>query len=228
MGRRSNVNNRKQSLKKGDHKRDKNKIDKKSVIILACEGSKTEKNYFKAFFDYLIRTGNLSPRSYVFANHQHTHPTGVLNDLLHYKGTDGLTYKDFDNKWIVIDRDEERLKGEGHSLQDFNNAILASQSKNISVAYSNPCFEIWYLLHFNYYDSSIDRDTAYSKLENIMKNYKKGDKSHFTNLFDNLDTAIINAKKLDDTSALDIYNAQKNPITTVYKIIEKFYKKPTV
>jgi len=101
MARRKGINDRQKIIQSKNLKRKRNYLNKKMVIIIACEGSKTEKNYFKAFFDDLIKHGKLSARSYVFAPHQHTNPVGVLDDLLTFHGTDGLTYKDFDEKWIV-------------------------------------------------------------------------------------------------------------------------------
>lgn len=223
MARRKGINDRQKTIQRKYLKRKKNYLNKKMVIIIACEGSKTEKHYFKAFFDDLIKHGKLSARSYIFATHQHTNPTGVLDDLLSYQGKDGLSYKDFDQKWIVIDRDEEKFKGEGHTETDYIGAIQKSTSKNISVAYSNPSFELWYLLHFNFYNTSLDRDTANKKLKPFMSNYKKGDPSHYNQLKDKLDIAIRNAKKLDCNENCDeVRNAMKNPVTTVYRLVNKF------
>lgn len=80
-----------------------------------------------------------------------------------------------------------------------------------------------YLLHFNFYNTPIDRDTANKKLKHFMSNYKKRDPSHYNQLKDKLDTAIKNAKKLDCKENCDeVKNARKNPVTTVYRLINKF------
>lgn len=124
-------------------------------------------------------------------------------------------------RWIVIDRDVERTGGGGHSAEDYNSAIQQSIAKDISVAYSNPCFELWYLLHFNYHNTAIDRDTVRRKLKKYMFGYSKSDKAHFEKLYDKMNSAIRNARKLDGEGAIDeIKNAAKNPVTRVYKIVE--------
>ena len=49
--------------------------------------------------------------------------------------------------WLVFDRDEWRA-------EVFNQVIAQAERKNIQVAYSNQAFELWYLLHFGYRDTS--------------------------------------------------------------------------
>jgi len=63
--------------------------------------------------------------------------------------TNGLSYKDYEYKWIVIDRDSE-YRGGGHTKEDFKNTLNNAKNKrkdlHIDVAYSNDSFELWYLL----------------------------------------------------------------------------------
>jgi len=132
-------------------------LEKRKLMILACEGLKTERNYFDAWFDKLRIERKISPRSCVIAPHDHTNPTGVLADLVAYQ-SNGITFSDFEHKWIVIDRDEERTNGGGHTVLDFNEALNQAEKQGVSVAYSNPCFEFWYLLHYDFRDSALHRD----------------------------------------------------------------------
>lgn len=46
------------------------------------------------------------------------------------------TYSDV---WVVIDKDD---------FSDFDEAIQKAGVEKLSVAWSNPSFELWYLLHF--------------------------------------------------------------------------------
>ncbi|WP_027390582.1 RloB family protein, partial [Chrysiogenes arsenatis] len=152
-------------------KRRENKLEQRHLVILACEDKKSARLYFERYFEILRNARRLSGLSCVVANHQHTDPTGVLQDLLAYEGVYGNTYKDYEHRWIVIDRDEERCGGGGHTRQNFDQA-LEKASKNrpeIKVAWSNPCFEIWYLLHFHYHNTAIDRDQVIVKLAQAMR-----------------------------------------------------------
>ena len=88
-------------LKKKTDRKQNNRVILQRVII-ACEGTVTEVNYFQNIFHELIQNRGISKTSLVIAKHSHTDPKGVLNDL-----TDALKKdSDFEHKWIVIDRDE--------------------------------------------------------------------------------------------------------------------------
>lgn len=178
-------------------------------IILACEGTKTECLYFQALFETLKISHNIASGSLVIAKHKHTDPNGVLQDLLNYSG-----YQEFMHKWIVIDRDIERTNGGGHTVENFNTALLRAESHKVEVAYSNPCFEIWYLLHLEYRNTAIDRDELVSKLESeygYQKNvlFKQG----------SVDFSIANAERL--LASYPYHNPEKdNPSTTVHKLFK--------
>ena len=203
----------------------KNTKNKRALMIIACEGLETEKNYFNAIFNELKAQKKLSANSLVIAKHNHTNPTGVLKDLQdHIDTKTGLTYKDYDHRWIVIDRDEERVNGGGHTPQDFNTALNLAKNKDkkkeVKVAWSNPSFELWYLLHFVFQNTPIDRNTVCDKLEKHSKQkYIKNDSEMYNKLSHLTETASSNAKKLINE---DTVPEKANPATTVYKLVELF------
>ncbi|MFA7061921.1 MAG: RloB family protein [Pedobacter sp.] len=231
MARRKSNRNKYQSRKAiAKHpKRQENKLDKRRLIILACEDEKSARFYFEHYFELLKTSRKLSCLSCVVATHQHTDPTGVLKDLLNFSDVYGNTYKDYDHRWIVIDRDEERCGGGGHTLQNFNEA-LQKASKNrpaIKVAWSNPSFEVWYLLHFHYHNTAIDRDQVIVKLKQAMSTpYEKNDPDMFSKL-SNLEKpqgrelAIRYGRRLhDDAKQAGLQPADTNPGTSVYELVE--------
>ena len=82
---------------------------------------------------------------------------------------------------------------------------------------SNPCFELWLLLHYAEQKSELKSDECVGKLIGFEKQYKKGAltdelKRH---LVENKNTAIERGKGLF---------AYGNPSTTVYKLIEDLDK----
>ncbi|MCK9396604.1 MAG: RloB family protein [Methylobacter sp.] len=188
--------------------------DERSMLLIACEDSVSAPLYFRAIFNDLKNNHAIAASSLVIAKHKHTDPDGVLDDLL-----DHPNYQDFDHQWIAIDRDVERTNGGGHTLDNFNQAIARARGKNIKVAYSNPCFEIWYLLHFNYRDTAIDRDELVKQLEHKYQ-YKKNEL--FTLNQDQQKTAIKNATRLIQ-SWIDTHDTTKpatdNPSTTVHDLV---------
>lgn len=209
----SNKKARKQT--KLNEKRKENTRTEREAVIIACEDSVSAPLYFKNLFHDLITNHAIAASSLVIVKHGHTDPYGVLQDMLQYDD-----YKDFTHKWIVIDRDEERTNGGGHPLENFNRAIAEASKKKINVAYSNPCFEIWYLLHFEYRNTPIDRDELYRKLVEEL-GYSKD------NLPDLIpaqqSSAIKYAKNLIESWVSmqgETKPASDNPSTTVHELVE--------
>lgn len=194
--------------------RTQNILNERETLVIACEDSVSAPLYFKAIFDDLIKNHAIAASSLVIAKHKHTDPDGVLEDLLTHPN-----YQDFDHRWIAIDRDVERTNGGGHTPKSFNQAIKRAKAKKIKVAYSNPCFEIWYLLHFDYRNTAIDRDELVKQLEHNYQ-YKKNELLILNQAQQN--TAIRNATHLIRSwhEAQGITKpATDNPSTTVHDLV---------
>jgi len=227
----------KKEKEKRDFEREKAKKEVVKSVIIACEDSVSSPTYFQMIIDKLIEIKKITPNSVVIVPHDSsTNPTGVLNNLKSYK-KDGVDWKEFEHKWIVIDRDKE-YKGGGHSTEDFNNALNNAKSRrkdlHVDVAYANDSFELWYLLHFEYRNTPIMRDEIiekvieklkgtephiFSKLtkENIKnENYSK----HIFNTLEKFqENAIENAKKLL-ASYGDSHNPEcDNPSTNIFELV---------
>lgn len=213
-GFKSNKKARKQAKK--DKLRLENTRDERITVIIACEDSVSAPLYFRDLFDRLKKSRTMAVSSFVIATHKHSDPVGVLQDLLDHEKAQKQT---FEHRWIVIDRDEERTGGGGHSLENFNEAIIKAHSNKIEVAYSNPCFEIWYLLHFEYRNTPIDRDELFNKLEREHQ-YQKNRLLSLTQ--EQHKTAIENAKNLIDSWEKingKTSPAKDNPSTTIHNLI---------
>jgi hypothetical protein len=81
---------------------------------------------------------------------------------------------------------------------------------------SNPCFEIWLLLHAKSQKSAINTDALIKELKKSAPVWKSYSKSAFTDtqkafLKDNTDVAVARAKELHE---------YQNPSTGIYKLIE--------
>ncbi len=207
---------RKEEKNKKAFNRSKFSLNQLEKILISCEGTKTEPFYLTDFFRFLVKTRAISPVSFVIAKHRHTDPLGVLNDLLDYK-EDGQTSNDFQHKWIVIDRDEPRVNGGGHTLVNYNNAISKAKSLNIGVAFSNPSFELWYLLHYQYRNTAIDRDSVNTELGKII-DYEKNAPNMFDTLLSSQNIAVNNAKRLINDCTKNTGNC--NPSTNMHSLVE--------
>lgn len=225
---------KRKELEQEDFKRKEAIRAQVSSIIIACEDSVSAPTYFQALVAKLIAEKKITPCSLVIVEHTHTDPCGVLDDLINYKWN-GTKYTDFDYRWIVIDRDRERVNGGGHSPENFNNALAKAKSSEVDVAYSNDAFELWYLLHLDYRETAISRDEllkqviAKLKCRNQFKfaklncsNVKQENytKHIFEELYTLQDTAIDNAKRLMVFHGENHNPENDNPSTTVHMLVE--------
>lgn len=221
--------------KKEALKRKKESRKKVPDIIMACEDSVSAPTYFKMIVQSLLDNKLITPDSFVIATPNHTNPSGVLEDLKNHKTPSGKTYKDFMHKWIVIDRDIQRVNGGGHSKEDFNLALFQAEKDKIEVAYSNDAFELWYLLHFDYIPTALLRDEINERLikklreknpHKFLKLNKNSikEKNYTEYIYEALQPlqveAIRNAKRLLESYRADFNPESNNPSTTVHKLIE--------
>ena len=173
------------------------------AFLIVCEGGKTEPNYFKAF-----RLSSVSVRVEGLGMNTLSLVRETLKIIERAK-KEGIRY---DQVWCVFDKDN-------FPLQNFNNAIDLAARKNIKVAYSNEAFELWYLLHFNYYDSGVSRDQYIVMLHKLLKEpYQKNDTTMYRKIRDKQATALANAERL-----LKTYHpanpGKDNPSTTVHHLV---------
>ena len=106
-------------------------------ILIVCEGSKTEPNYFRSF-----RVTND-----IYGEGLET--MRVVEEAIRLNDSEGP----FAQIWCVFDRDD-------FPAENFDNAVHRVQSRAVEgfrVAYSNESFELWYLLHFEYLDAAVSR-----------------------------------------------------------------------
>lgn len=213
----------------GLKQRDSASLKVKPLVIISCEGTKTEPNYLKSIINELIRNGKIARGSIVIANHQHTDPLGVLNDLINYKDN----YTLFENRWIVIDRDEVRSissNSSGHPEENFVSTLNKAKELNIEVAWSNPCFEIFIVEHYEYRDAGGDRKDIQKKaLELLCKDGKiKVDATvEELKVIDNLYNILLPRKETGFKNLKKLMNVQKgkspveaNPGTRFHELVE--------
>ena len=183
------------------------------LILIITEGVKTEPNYFKAFRVHnidveIIGTGR-NTVSLVEEAKQ------LAEEKKEARAREfGIRVKDVTmTVWCVFDKDS-------FPSGNFNGAIQAAEGQGFKIAYSNEAFELWYLLHFNYYNTGITREQYIEKLSDLLEfKYEKNDEFMYNVLFENQWKAIQNAKKLLACYCSENPNAN-NPSTTVYKLVE--------
>lgn len=191
--------------------------------LIVCEGTKTEPLYFEAIKKKIEL--KYKDRLDVREVSIDIDGTGRNTESL-VKYTMRVVKESlvpYNNVWCVFDKDD-------FSNSQFNDAILKSENEGYQVAWSNESIELWFILHFEYLNSSLKRSDYISKLNEIFtqKNINNGSyKKNQNNIFEilyltgSLHTAIANAKKLDELYCDVQSPAKMNPSTKVYKLVEE-------
>jgi len=177
-------------------------------FLIVCEGEKTEPNYFKQFPE--------NPEVYDKIDIQGTgyNTVSLVNEAIRLKNDARRRKEPYIEVWCVFDKDN-------FSIDQFQSAISLAGNNQIRCAYSIEAFELWYILHFNFYDAALSRKQYGEKLSELLgKTYQKNDEGMYQLLAKRQSIAIQNAQKL--------YNFQykrplteQNPITTVFWLVER-------
>lgn len=152
------------------------KIRKKQaarLIVIATEGSNTEPDYFKGLFGM-----NKQPRvilEILETEKGFSAPNHVLERLDDVISDDDLKLDSGDELWLVFDKDEWPWKR-------INKVICEAKRSGIHVAISNPCFEVWLILHIQGFPASGCNTSKKCKrhLENIGGSRSNGDLTRFS------------------------------------------------
>ena len=132
-----------------------------SLFVIACEGARTEIDYFQGVRDFIH-----SPRLKIEILERPASAAGdssarhVLQYLLERKN--GIGAKVGDQFWMVIDRDPQSLKP-----AMLTEVFTQANQAGCNIALSNPCFELWLLLHFENPD-----DWAEERRQELLENQK--------------------------------------------------------
>lgn len=202
-------------------RRTKNK-EIRVYFLIICEGEKTEPNYFKSF--------KTNVKSFVYTINTQGEGSNT-KDLVKrtIKARDNSSQK-YDRVWAVFDRDS-------FSPDNFNGAIELANSQNIKVGWSNEAFELWYLLHFQYRNTSMSRtdykkaieDEINAKIAKESKSkkpkkfeYKKNSIEMYNILekYGNQTQAIKWAEQLITTHTCENY-AIHNPCTLIHLLVKE-------
>lgn len=175
-------------------------------FLIVCEGKQTELNYFKHINSSLKR--------------------GTVNIKVHAFGGSGLPLIKaavqqaanvaYTQVWCVFDRDNL-------SSEVFTAMYQHATKHGFQVAYSNPCFELWYLLHFErcFARQWLSCDMCMDKLQQYFGQPYVKASTHFPPLLDAQQAQAMTYATvlLDGYGAPDPFN--DNPSTTVHRLINE-------
>jgi len=152
----------------GTIKRRGSKRDPKVRFTLFCEGRNTEPAYFSAIrktYTNALVSIEIRPGIGV--------PLTIAREALKYAKTKGLVqggrrgqnlFEREDEVWAVFDRDDH---------EGYEEAVNLCKENGIGVARSNPCFEIWLILHERDHDRPDDRYQVQKELQRLRPEYAR-------------------------------------------------------
>ena len=180
-------------------------------ILIVCEGSKTEPNYFKSI------QSTLPPQVVeICIQGEGANTQSLVDRAKNYRDSKKDTDYPYDEVWVVFDKDS-------FDAAMFDNAIHSAESARMKTAWSNEAFELWYILHFE------DRQTGMSRTEYkacltryLGTSYLKNDPNMYSKLTEKgaESKAMLRAKSLQ-RSHTDVPNHDANPCTKVNELVEK-------
>lgn len=181
-----------------------NRREVKERLLIVCEGAQTEPNYFSNF---RVRSATTIRVEGIGAN-----TVSLVREALKLKEGE-----DYDQVWCVFDRD-------GFPVENFNAALTLAGNNDIKVAYSNQAFELWFLLHFNYYDAALSRASYIKRLSGLLgRPYEKNSPTIYNELKDKQADAIRNAERLF-SMYVPSSPARDDPSTTVHLLVQELNK----
>ena len=179
------------------------------TVLVVCEDSKSAKRYLEeATYHFRVNV------TVEISHCGRTDPKGIVANAIERSAK-------FDQVFCAIDRDTHESFEEATAMAD--------AAEKVTVIASYPCFEFWYLLHFEYSrkpyrtagnESAGDRLSADLRACAGMERYDKGaKKSVFDLLLDRLPEAHNTAARVFQ-NAVD--TKEMNPSTQVHTLIKFF------
>lgn len=185
-------------------------LDPKPRLLVVCEGEVTEPEYLRGF-----TAACRNPRVHLVVDREHGVPWSLVRVAKERKRAaeeeavrTGDENRRYDEVWCVFDID---------SHPNITDAVQMARDNGILLAISNPCFELWLVLHFRESPGARHRHDVQRMLRDYLPGYDKG--VDFADLQAGYEAAVERAAHLD-RDADDMAEAGRNPTTGVYRLTE--------
>jgi hypothetical protein len=176
-------------------------------MLIVSEGRRTEPHYFHAL--------QVKHRTVLVIEHAGPQPIKLVEravERMREAEQEARAHGDFvryDEVWCVFDTDEHPQLREAYQL---------ARRHGVQLAVSNPCFELWALLHFGLESAPLERQAARRRLRKHLPDYDKI--LPFERLDPHYETAVARAQELD-LRCEERNCPGDNPSTGVYMLTER-------
>ena len=185
---------RRKAKKAAALRRETQKRDPYDVVLVVCEGAKTEKKYLQELRDtFKLNTANVR----IVGDEWGSSPRSVVE----YALAEYRKEKKYNRVFCVFDKDRHSTY---HKALERIQRTTMGKGDAIEAITSVPCFEIWILLHFCYttkpFDSAVPAGSICAPVIKSLKKhislYDKGMEGLFSLLKERLPTAMKHASQL--------------------------------
>lgn len=186
----------------------------KRKFIIYSEGKNTEPHYFQAI-GYELLGALVDIEIIDAAGVPKTIADKACKRASSMRRSRGRTssFEEGDQVWAVFDRDEHPQVSE---------ALELCRAGNVKTGFSDPCFEVWLLLHFDDFDRPDDRHQVQAQLAKVCEGYDpKGKKSaDFSKFMPNVTRAEERAEQQLTRREREGHPPSR-PFTTVFKLTKE-------
>jgi RloB-like protein len=183
--------------------------EQRQRFLIVAEGDVSETIYLKGVKSDLGRSG---PGIVLGTTHGESY--GLVRDAIKHKHRELRADDPFTQVWCVFDVESP----DPHPALD--NAVQLAQRNSIHCAITNPCFELWLILHFRDQRDPLTTKAACDQLMGLPCDYSKHGKAFsYAQCREHRETATSRADALaasyDDTAPL----LGRNPWTSVHELL---------
>lgn len=217
---------RRKAAKLADLARQQAKLEPYDKVLIVCEGTKTEPSYLNEIKDELkLSTANVSiapspgsdPLSVV------EHAETLVKQQARQKHSDN-----YDRVFCVFDKDEHEQHRNRYSKALNKISQINIKGVTFSAITSNPCFEVWPVLHFELRTALFlptSKRTAAQEvvrhLSQYLQGYEKGRQGLYSQIKGQTKQAITFAKRLEKENQR---SGSDNPSTQMHDLVEYLYE----
>ena len=188
----------------------------RTTILLFVEGDKTEYNYFLPLKGEAIARGSLAIKL------KSANGGSAKHIILSAKTFAEYGEREYDEIWVVLDADY----CEGKTLPELK-GLAKVKRKSMDLIFSNPCFEVWVLLHFQRssrpYDncSGVVRELSRFWKNEFNERYQKSDPNIYSKTKGRTEDAIENARSILQRGSEALSAFDNNSSSEAYRLVQR-------
>lgn len=146
----------------------------------------------------------------------HGRPLQLVEKAVARKRADALEARrargrPYDEIWCVFDVDDH---------PNFEQAVDLARRHGIELAVSNPCIELWFILHLEDQTAYLDRSAAKRRARDLLGCGESLAADALDILAAHADEAIVRARFLDEKHAGDGSSPGENPSSGLHRLME--------